>query len=268
MATAPLSEDEIARYARHIVLPELGGVGQLRLKQARVLVVGAGGLGSPLLLYLAAAGVGTLGVVDDDQVDLSNLQRQVLFSTAAVGAPKAAVAAAVLQRLNPMVEVVVHPVRLDASNACQLIAGYELVADGSDNLATRLAVHDACRVLGRSLVSASVQGFDGQLSTYKAHLGSPHPCLHCLLGDRTDEDALPSCAQGGVLGAVAGVMGSLQAVEVVKELSGVGRSLSGEVLLYDAMTATFDRIRLRRRAACAGTCPFASGRAAGLPPSP
>lgn len=257
MTIAALSEDEIVRYARHIVLPELGGTGQLRLKQARVLVVGAGGLGSPLLLYLAAAGVGTLGVVDDDDVDLSNLQRQVLFTTETVGMPKAATAAAALQRLNPLIDVVVHPVRLDHANAFELIAGYELVADGSDNLATRLAVHDACRTLGRTLVSASVQGFDGQLSTYKAHLGSPHPCLRCLIGDGTDEEALPSCAQGGVVGAVAGVMGTLQAVEVVKELSGVGRSLSGEVLLYDAAAASFDRVRLRRRAGCdREPCPF------------
>jgi adenylyltransferase/sulfurtransferase len=258
VATAALSEDEIARYARHIVLPELGGIGQRRLKRARVLVVGAGGLGSPLLLYLAAAGVGTLGVVDDDRVDLSNLQRQVLFTTEAVGAAKAATAAAALRRLNPLVEVVVHQTRLDAANAPDLISGYELVADGSDNLATRLAVHDACRALGRTLVSASVQGLDGQLSTYKAHLGSPHPCLRCLVGPDSDEAALPSCAQGGVLGAVAGVLGTLQAVEVIKELTGVGRSLSGELLLYDAAAASFDRVRLRRRSACAGTtCSFA-----------
>ena len=259
IVTASLSEEEIRRYARHIVLPELGGVGQLRLKQARVLVIGAGGLGSPLLLYLAAAGVGTLGVVDDDRVDLSNLQRQVLFTTETVGEAKAAAAAATLRRLNPLTEVVVHRLRLDRDNAAGLIAGYDLVADGSDNLATRLAVHDACRALGRTLVSASVQGFDGQLSTYKAHLGVPHPCLRCLLGDGTDESALPSCAQGGVLGAVAGVLGTLQAVEVVKEITGLGRSLSGEMLLYDATGAGFDRIRLRRRAACAAEpCPFAA----------
>ena len=256
--TAVLSEDEIRRYARHIVLPELGGIGQLRLKRSRVLVIGAGGLGSPLLLYLAAAGVGTLGVVDDDEVDLSNLQRQVLFGSDSVGAPKVEEAATALRRLNPTVEVVRHRIRLTPENAPALIEGYELVADGSDNLATRLAVHDACRALGRTLVSASVQGFDGQLSTYKAHLGSPHPCLRCLLGEATDEGALPSCAQGGVLGAVAGVLGTLQAVEIVKELCGIGRSLSGEMLLYDAVAASFDRVRLRRPDACAGTrCRYA-----------
>jgi molybdopterin/thiamine biosynthesis adenylyltransferase len=258
MAALPLTEEEIRRYARHIVLPELGGVGQARLKSASVLVVGAGGLGSPLLLYLAAAGVGRIGVVDDDRVDLSNLQRQILFSTEVAGRPKAEAAAEALRRLNPLVQLDVHALRLDGANARTLVAGYDLVADGSDNLATRLAVHDACRSLGRILVSASVQGLDGQLTTYKAHLGSPHPCLRCLVDPETGEDALPSCAQAGVLGPVAGVLGTLQAVEVVKELAGVGVSLSGTILLYDAAAATFDRMRLRRRADCDGTaCAFA-----------
>ena len=258
MTREQLSEAEIRRYARHIVLPELGGVGQLRLARARLLVVGPGGLGSPLLLYLAAAGVGTLGVVDDDRVDVSNLQRQVLFDTAAEGQPKAAAAAAALRRLNPLVGVEVHALRLDRGNAADLVAGYDLVADGSDNLDTRLAVHDACMRQGRTLVSASVLGLDGQLSTFKGHLGGPHPCLRCLLDTGPDVDALPSCAQGGILGPVAGVMGALQAVEVVKELAGVGASLSGTVLLYDAATTTLDRVRLRRRQACAdGPCTLA-----------
>jgi adenylyltransferase/sulfurtransferase len=253
MAIQPLTEEEIRRYARHIVLPELGGVGQARLKSASVLVIGAGGLGSPLLLYLAAAGVGRIGVVDDDRVDLSNLQRQVLFSTGVEGRRKAEAAAEALRRLNPLVELEVHALRLDAGNAAGLVAAYDLVADGSDNLATRVAVHDACRSLGRTLVSAAVQGLDGQLTTYKAHLGSPHPCLRCLVDPDTGEDALPSCAQAGVLGPVAGVLGTLQAVEVVKELAGIGTSLSGTILIYDAAAATFDRMRLRRRAACEGT---------------
>jgi molybdopterin-synthase adenylyltransferase len=252
MANDRLTEPEIRRYARHIVLPELGGIGQLRLKSAGVLVVGAGGLGSPVLLYLAAAGVGRLGIVDDDRVDLSNLHRQVLFDTASQGRSKATAAAARLRELNPLVDVTVHDLRLEAGNAKELVAGYDLVADGSDNLATRLAVHDACRDLGRTLVSASVQGLDGQLSTYKSHMGSPHPCLRCLLDAGTSEDALPSCAQGGVLGPVAGVLGTLQAAEVVKELSGVGVSLSGTLLLYDAAEASFERIRLRRRPTCEG----------------
>ncbi|MFO1048927.1 MAG: HesA/MoeB/ThiF family protein [Geminicoccaceae bacterium] len=259
MAADDLTEEEIRRYARHIVLPEMGGVGQARLKAGSVLVIGAGGLGSPLLLYLAAAGVGRIGVVDDDRVDVSNLQRQILFSTPTQGEPKAAVAATALRRINPLVTVEVHALRLDAGNAAGLIAAYDLVADGSDNLATRLAVHDACRNLGRTLVSASVQGLDGQLTTYKSYLGAPHPCLRCLVDPETGDDALPSCAQAGVLGPVAGVLGTLQAVEVVKELAGIGGSLSGTVLLYDAMTAALDRVRVRRRAACVGTTCTSAG---------
>jgi adenylyltransferase/sulfurtransferase len=245
-----LSEAEIQRFARHIVLPELGGVGQLRLRAARVLVVGAGGLGSPLLLYLAAAGIGTLGVVDDDRVDLSNLHRQILFDTAAQGRAKTSAAAERLQRTAPELRVVEHRVRLDVENARTLIADYDLVADGSDNLRTRLLVHDTALALRRPLVSASVQGLDGQLTTYKAYLGSPHPCMRCVFEAEMAPDALPSCAQGGVLGPVAGVIGTLQAVEVVKELTGIGQSLSGTLLVYDAATALFERIRLRRRPGC------------------
>jgi molybdopterin-synthase adenylyltransferase len=245
-----LTEEEIRRYARHIVLPELGGVGQLRLKASRVLVVGAGGLGSPLLLYLAAAGVGTLGIIDNDRVDLSNLHRQILFDPTAKGAAKVAAAQNRIGQINPQAQIVPHPVRLDDRNARELVAAYDLVADGSDNVATRLAVHDACFELRRPLVSASVQGLDGQLTTYKSYLGHPHPCIRCLLDAGMSGDALPSCAQGGVLGPVAGVVGTLQAVEVVKELVGLGSSLSGTLLLYDAATTSFERIRIPRRAGC------------------
>ena len=250
MSGDSLTEQEIRRYARHIVLPELGGTGQSRLRAGRVLVVGAGGLGSPLLLYLAAAGVGTLGVVDDDRVDVSNLHRQVLFEDAARGRAKTEAAAERLERLNPLVRVVRHELRLHPGNAADLLGGYDLVADGSDNLATRLAVHDAALALRIPLVSASVQGLDGQLTTCKAYLGSPHPCLRCLLVPGTAEDALPTCAQGGVLGPVAGVVGALQAVEVVKELAGIGESLSGTLLVYDAAGTRFERIRLRRSPGC------------------
>ncbi len=252
-----LSEDEIRRYARHIVLPELGGIGQLRLKAGRVLVIGAGGLGSPVLLYLAAAGVGTLGVIDDDRVDQSNLQRQVVFATESQGRPKAVAAAERLRSLNPHVTVIPHELRLDATNARALVEGYDLVADGSDNLATRIAVHDACLELRRPLVSAAVQGLDGQLTTYKAYLGDPHPCLRCVFDEVLSGDALPSCAQSGVLGPVAGVVGTLQAVEVIKEVAGIGTSLSGTLLLYDAAAAQLERIRIRRRADCAGCGPGA-----------
>ncbi|MEK0083227.1 HesA/MoeB/ThiF family protein [Benzoatithermus flavus] len=252
MSDARLSEEEIRRYARHIVLPELGGVGQLRLRAARVLVVGAGGLGSPLLLYLAAAGIGTLGIVDDDRVDPSNLQRQVLFDDGAAGRLKAEVAAERLRRLNPHVRVIAHPFRLDAANAAELIEAYDLVADGSDNLPTRLLVHDTCRALRRPLVSASVQGLDGQLTTWKAYLGGPHPCMRCLLDPDMAPDALPSCAQAGVLGPAAGVLGTLQAVEVIKEIAGIGVSLSGTLLVYDAASASLERVRVGRRPGCCG----------------
>jgi adenylyltransferase/sulfurtransferase len=253
MTAASLSEEEIRRYARHIVLPELGGVGQLRLRAARVLVIGAGGLGSPLLLYLAAAGVGTLGVVDDDRVNLSNLQRQVLFDGGDAGRPKAEAAARRLAGLNPHVRVIAHPVRLDAGNAAELIGGYDLVADGSDNLPTRLLVHDTCLALRRPLVSASVQGLDGQLTTWKAYLGSPHPCMRCLFDPDMTPDALPSCAQAGVLGPAAGVLGTLQAVEVVKEIVGIGTSLSGTLLIYDAFASSLERLRIGRRPGCCST---------------
>ena len=248
------SDAELRRYARQIVLPEIGGVGQRRLRDARVLVVGAGGLGSPLLLYLAAAGVGRLGVVDDDRVDLSNLHRQVLFETADAGRGKVPAAAERLRRLNPEIHVEGHPVRLDEANADEVVAGYDLVADGSDNFATRALVQDACQRLGRPLVSAAVQGLDGQLSTFKPHLGWPHPCLRCLFAEAPPADALPSCAQGGVLGPAAGVVATLQAVEVVKELAGFGESLSGWLVLYDAAATRLERLRIRRRAACVGGC--------------
>lgn len=250
-----LDEAQIRRFARHIVLPEIGGRGQTRLLAARVLVVGAGGLGSPLALYLAAAGIGTLGIVDDDVVDLSNLHRQVAHDAAAVGTAKVASIAARIAALSPATIVIGHALRLDAANAARLVANYDLVADGSDSMATRLAVHDACMALGRTLVSGAVQGVEGQLTTFRAHTGPPHPCLRCLWPEPPDAGALPTCAQGGVMGPAAGVVGCLQAVEVVKELLGPpAPSLSGTLLLYDAMAATLDRVTLRRPPECAAKC--------------
>lgn len=262
MSRDELSEDDIQRYARQIVLPEIGGTGQLRLARARVLVVGAGGLGSPLLLYLAAAGIGTLGIIDDDRVETSNLHRQVLFATGQVGAPKVDAAELRVRQLNPTVRVQAHEVRLGPANAASLIAAYDIVADGSDNMATRAAVHDACRRLRRTLVSGSIQGLDGQLTTYKAYLGVPHPCLHCLFDTGMPAHALPSCAQGGVLGPAAGVLGSLQAIEVIKEILGLGPTLSGTLVTYDAIHAAVDHIRVGRRpdcTACAAERPAADG---------
>lgn len=244
------NDEQMLRYARHIVLPEVGGAGQAKLLASSVLLIGAGGLGSPLLLYLSAAGIGRVGIVDDDSVDLSNLHRQIAHPTDHVGLAKTISAKRAIEALNPDVDVVLHEERLTPDNAAALVAGYDLVADGSDNFATRDAVHSACFRQEKPLVSAAVQGVEGQLSTYKAYLGPPHPCYRCVFPDDPPPDLVPSCAEGGVLGPVVGVMGSLQAVEVVKELLGRGESLSGTLLLYDGLTTAFSRIGIMRRSAC------------------
>lgn len=249
--TPPLSADEIERYARHIVLPEIGGPGQQRLKRARVLVVGAGGLGAPVLAYLAAAGVGTIGIVDDDTVSLSNLQRQVIHDTDAVGAAKTASAAAALKRLNPNVAVELHPVRLTAENASDLVGAYDLTVDGSDNFETRYLVADACETAGRPLVHAAVGRFDGSLTVLMPHEtdaeGRPYPSYRDLFPEPPPAGLVPSCAEAGVLGALTGVIGTLQAMETIKLIAGIGEPLVGRLLLYDALGARFDTVRYRRR---------------------
>ncbi len=245
------SDDQMLRYARHIVLPEVGGAGQAALLGASVLVIGAGGLGSPLLLYLAAAGVGRIGIVDDDIVDLSNLHRQIAHASSHVGVAKTESARRTAVALNPDIEIVTHRERLTDANASALIDGYDLVADGSDNFETRDIVHAVCFARRKTLVSAAVQGVEGQISTYKAHLGPPHPCYRCVFPETPPADLVPTCAEGGVLGPVVGVMGSLQAVEVVKEILGRGDGLSGRLLLYDGFSAAFSDIRVERRADCA-----------------
>ncbi len=247
---ADFSDAEIERYARHLVLPEIGEAGQAKLRRARVLVIGAGGLGAPVLMYLAAAGVGTLGIVDDDAVDLSNLQRQVIHGTEDVGRPKVESAAAALRRINPDVRVEAHRTRFDAATALELVRGYDLVADGSDNFATRFLTNDACVLAGRTLVSAAIMRFDGQLSTFKPHAGDGHPCYRCLFGEQPPRDPKMSCADVGVLGVLPGTLGALQATEVVKELLGIGRSMSGRLLLYDALEASFREMRARPDPAC------------------
>ncbi len=244
------SEEQIERYARHIILPEVGGEGQAKLLQSRVLVIGAGGLGSPLLLYLAAAGTGTLGVVDDDFVDLSNLQRQVIHGTGRIGAAKVESARQTLGEINPEVKLIPHQTRLNAENALELIADYDLVADGSDNFATRFLVNDACYLAKTPLVSAALLRFEGQISTFKAYLGGEEPCYRCIFREPPPPGLIPTCAEGGVLGAVAGAMGSIQAVEVIKELLGIGESLSGSLVLYDALTTTFRKIKVKPDPEC------------------
>jgi len=244
------TDAQFERYARHLILDEVGEEGQARLLASRVLVVGAGGLGAPLLLYLAAAGVGTLGIIDDDVVELSNLHRQVIHTTDRLGWPKVKSAAAMLAQINPDIRVIQIDARLAADNARSIITDYDLVADGSDNFTTRFLLNDACFLLRKTLVSAALLRFDAQISTYKAYLGDPHPCYRCLFPERPPEDLIPRCEQAGILGALAGAVGSLQAIEVLKELLGIGDSLSGHLLIYDGLAATFRKIRVRRDSAC------------------
>jgi molybdopterin/thiamine biosynthesis adenylyltransferase len=241
-----LDAQELERYARHIVLREVGGPGQAKLKAARVLVVGAGGLGAPVLLYLAAAGVGTLGVVDDDVVSLSNLQRQVIFSTSDVGERKVDGAEAVIARLNPHVAVETHMTRLDAGNALDLISRYDLVADGSDNFATRYLVSDACYFAKKPLVTAAVGTFDGSLTSIRAHErqadGTPNPSYRCLFPEPPPPGTVPACAEAGILGALPGVLGSLMALELIREIVGFGEGLVGRLLMVDARSMRFETL--------------------------
>ncbi|APH70488.1 molybdopterin-synthase adenylyltransferase MoeB [Aquibium oceanicum] len=247
----PLTPEELERYARHIVLPEIGGPGQQKLKRARVLVIGAGGLGAPVLEYLAAAGVGTLGIVDDDIVSVSNLQRQVIHDTRAVGKAKVDSAAETIGRINPHVAVERHHVRLDAGNAAELVSAYDLVIDGSDNFDTRYLVADACAAAGKPLVAAAVGRFDGSLTVLKPFEngpeGEPLPSYRDLFPEPPPAGLVPSCAEAGVLGALTGVMGTLQAMEAIKLIAGIGEPLIGRLLLYDALGARFDVMRYRAR---------------------
>ena len=241
-----LTSDEIERYARHIVLREVGGPGQAKLKAARVLVVGAGGLGAPLLLYLAAAGVGTLGIVDDDKVSLSNLQRQVIHGTPDLNAPKVASAADAIRKLNPNVRVITHAERLTAKNALALIGRYDIVADGSDNFATRYLVADACYFAGKPLVTAAVGTFDGTLTTIRAHErgadGNPNPSYRCLFPEPPPPGTVPACAEAGILGALPGILGSMMALEVIREIVGFGEGLVGRLLMVDARAMRFETV--------------------------
>lgn len=241
-----LTPQEIDRYKRHLVLKEIGGQGQQALKRARVLIVGAGGLGSPMLMYLAAAGVGTLGVIDDDTVSLDNLQRQIVHDTPHVGWPKVESAKDAIGRLNPHVRVETYEARLDAANALDIISRYDIVADGSDNFATRYLVSDACYLAKRTLVFAAVGPFDGYVTTFKPHLrdaeGSPFPSYRCLFPEAPPPGTVANCAEVGVLGAVVGVIGTLQATEVLKEITGTGESLAGRLLLYDAKAGRFETV--------------------------
>jgi adenylyltransferase/sulfurtransferase len=244
----PLSDDEVERYARHIVLPEVGGPGQNKLKQSSVLVIGAGGLGAPMLLYLAAAGIGRIGIVDHDTVSLSNLQRQVIHTTDRVGMAKTESAARQIAAINPHVVVEQHQNRITPENALALMAGYDIIADGCDNFPTRFMVSDAAYFARKTLVSAAVGQFDGQISTFKPHLkqddGTPFPTYRCFVGELPPRGSFPACEEAGVMGALPGIVGSLQAMEVIKELLGIGEGLAGRILMYDALWARFFETKL------------------------
>lgn len=248
------SENQINRYARHILLPEVGGIGQAKLLDSKVLVIGAGGLGSPVLLYLAAAGVGTIGVVDDDTVELSNLQRQIVHTTERIGQSKVASAEASIAAINPEVKLIGHQVRITASNAFELIGGYDLVADGSDNFETRFLINDACFLARKPLVSAAILRFDGQIATFKAFEefaeGGHGPCYRCIFREPPPPGQVPSCAEAGVMGALCGLMGSLQACEIIKELLGIGDSLSGALMVVDGLATEFRKIGVKADPEC------------------
>jgi molybdopterin/thiamine biosynthesis adenylyltransferase/rhodanese-related sulfurtransferase len=246
--SASLSTEEVERYARHVLIPDVGMEGQRRLKNARVLVVGAGGLGSPALMYLAAAGVGTIGVADVDVVEISNLQRQVVHGVADVGRLKSESAAQTLASVNPLVQVVRHDVRIDSANALEIIAGYDLVLDGTDNFPTRYLLNDACVLLGKPDVWGSIYRFDGQASIWWARHG---PCYRCVFPEPPPPGLVPSCAEGGVLGVLCAAIGSIQATEAVKLIVGMGDPLVGRVLVHDALRQSWDALTVRNDPDCA-----------------
>ena len=237
------TEDQVSRYARHIILPGIGGQGQQKLMEAKVLVIGAGGLGSPAAMYLAAAGVGTIGLVDFDHVDLSNLQRQILHDTSDVGRPKVASATDRLNELNPNVEVVAHETLLSSANAFEVLGGYDVIVDGTDNFPVRYLVNDAAQMLGKPLVYGSIFQWEGQASVFLP--GQETPCYRCLFPEPPPPGTVPSCAEGGVFGVLPGIIGSIQAVEAIKLILGVGESLVGRLVLYDALRNEFTTVNLR-----------------------
>ena len=247
-ARPAFSDSEVNRYARHILLREIGGPGQRRLKDARVLVVGAGGLGSPALLYLAAAGVGTIGVIDDDLVDASNLQRQIIHTDQGIGQPKVESARAGMLALNPYITVQTHQARLVEAGAADLVAGYDLVLDGSDNFDTRYLVNRVCVAAGKPLISAAITQWEGQLSLYDPAHGAP--CYECIFPDRPAPGMVPTCAEAGVAAPLPGVIGAMMAMEAVKQITGAGETLAGRLMIHDALYAETRVIRIKRRTDC------------------
>jgi molybdopterin/thiamine biosynthesis adenylyltransferase/rhodanese-related sulfurtransferase len=246
-----LTIDEVRRYSRHLIIPDVGMDGQKRLKNAKVLVIGAGGLGSPALLYLAAAGVGTLGIVEFDEVDESNLQRQIIHKQSTVGQPKADSAAAAIREVNPYVDIVLHDVRLDNDNVREIFTGYDLIVDGTDNFATRYMVNDAAYFLGIPYVWGSIYRFDGQASVFAPTIGEDAPCYRCLYPEPPPPGMVPSCAEGGVLGVLCASIGSIQVNEAIKMLTGIGEPLVGKLMIYDALEMEYRKLKVRKDPNCA-----------------
>ena len=241
------TEEQIERYSRHIILPEVGGAGQQKMLEARILLLGAGGLGSPAAYYLAAAGIGNLGIVDFDQVDLSNLQRQIIHSTERIGMLKTESAKKTIQALNPDVNVTLYNEKIDSSNILSIIKDYDYVVDGSDNFPTRYLVNDACVMENKTLIHGSIYRFEGQVTVFKPNSG---PCYRCLYPEPPPPGMSPNCQEGGVLGVLAGIIGNLQVVEVLKLILGIGEPLVGKLLIYDALKTEFRNLNLRKDASC------------------
>ena len=242
------NEDQVTRYARHIILPQIGGAGQAKLLDARVLAIGAGGLGSPVSMYLAAAGIGTLGILDFDRVDLTNLQRQILHSTADVGRPKVESAVDRLRAINPTIEVISHDTILSSANAFEILGPYDIIVDGTDNFPVRYLVNDATQMLGKPLVYGSIYQFDGQATVFMP--GQEAPCYRCLFPQPPPPGTVPSCAEGGVFGVLPGIVGCIQATEAIKLITGIGEPLVGRLLIFDALAMEFTTVNVRWDADC------------------
>jgi len=241
------TDEQIERYSRHIILPEVGGVGQRKIMDARVLIIGAGGLGSPAAYYLAAAGIGHLGIVDFDKVDVSNLQRQIIHSTERIGMLKTESAKKTITALNPDVDVTLYNERINSQNIKELFEGYDYIVDGSDNFATRFLINDACVLMGKTNIHGSIFRFEGQATVFEPQDG---PCYRCLYPEPPPPGLVPNCQEGGVLGVLAGIIGNIQAVETLKLVLGIGESLSGKLLIYDALNTEFKKLTLKRDANC------------------
>jgi adenylyltransferase/sulfurtransferase len=244
------TEEQIKRYARHIILPEVGGKGQEKLLNSRVLVIGAGGLGSPAILYLAAAGVGTIGIVDFDVVDLSNLQRQIIHNTERVGTPKVESARRTVEMLNPDVKVITYNTRISKENIMDIIKDYDVVLDGTDNFPTRFLINDACYFAGKPLVSAAMLRFEGQVSVFDFRIKEQSPCYRCLFPEPPPPGLVPSCQEAGILGSIGGIMGCIQATEAIKLILGIGEPLVGKLLIMDALSMDFRKVKLRKDPNC------------------